>query len=482
MKSPIPLYSSVLNSIGCEIDSQGLVSQSISGMATPIIIEGRRLVLPTPEVLQTLDNSKMIAFHPICENITLGNSKVIEQFRRMIQLCASTRVISLALDLVNVLTEKPESLSGSIVTLANALPDLNKKTIKALESVIHKLNGTDKTIVRIYLKRSDTINGIGYRRTGIVVFPIMDEFHTSKPNNMIYDVKMTIKEKETIRLLLNQILPNLEIPNEYSFGSNQHVAPSFDALLRVSHKLISTIGETAHKYRNYINPNEYNPELNWLEQDLDLGVYANYIPVLDGNDGTVAQGQQQATATVNVPQTQQMQQPIPSPAVMGAMNINNGMPTMQNPGVPQVQQPVNQTPFRGLGSAPGPVGLNGASQNNATRLAQQVTNPSIYANQPMYQQQMPVVGHGAPMMPMGMPMMGHGAPMIPPMMGMPGMMPPMGGIMPMGMPMAMQQPMMVQQPAMQMNPQMMQNPWMQNPMMQQQQYPQQPGGGLFKRA
>ena len=102
MKSPIPLYSSVLNSIGCEIDSQGLVSQSISGMATPIIIEGRRLVLPTPEVLQTLDNSKMIAFHPICENITLGNSKVIEQFRRMIQLCASTRIISLALDLVNV--------------------------------------------------------------------------------------------------------------------------------------------------------------------------------------------------------------------------------------------------------------------------------------------------------------------------------------------------------------------------------------------
>lgn len=483
MKNPIPLYSGVLNSIGCTIDSQGLISQTIIGSAPiPIDIDGRRLVLPTPEVLQGLDNSKMIAFHPICENITMGNSPVIEKFRRMVQMCIATRLSSLAFDLLNAIVGNEEKvLTGSILGLAEQIPDASKKTLTALEKVLQSFNGEDRTPIRIYLKRQAELNGEKYRREAAVHFPFMDEFADNKPNDYVYDVKMSKRDKNTLRILFNILIPHIEKPNAYSAGSNSTVAPSFDALLRVTHKLCSEIGSRAYQYRKNLNIVDYRTDITWGDEEINLAEYANYIPNLDGNDGVIANNQTQTGTTVSVPTAPALGYANTTPAALGAMNMNAGIATNQNPGVPQAAPSTpTQQPFRGLGSAPpanAAAPLSGI--NSATRVAQApVTNPSIYANPPQVQQQgMVYPGMMPGMMPgMGMPGM------------MPGMMPQQGigqAPFPSVGQQQMQQPVQqMQQPMQQMMyPGMQMLPGMQMQGMQPMGFQQpQPGGGLFKRA
>lgn len=520
MKNPIPLYTAVLTSIGCHIDSQGLISQSISGSdPVPIDIDGRRLVLPLPEVLQSLDNSKYIAFHPLAENITMGNSPVIERFRRMVQMCIATRMSTITYELLATIVEtKPEDLAGQILGLAEQVPDAKASTLKALEKVLQSLNNVDRAPIRIFLKRTSELNGEKFRREASVVFPLMEEFAEGKPDNYIYDVKMTKGDKNTLRTLFNIIMPNSEKLNAYSIGSNATVAPSFDALIRATHKLCTEIGGRAYHYRKYLEISNYRTDLSWGDADLNLAEYANYIPNLDGNDGTIINGQQGVMVNSNGTVVQQVASAATTPAAIGAYGMNNGVPVQQNPGVPVTATPPSSTPFRGLGQAPSPQeqaknASLGQAPNTGMRVAQP-NNPSIFANPP---------GTVPGMAPMGMPGMMPGIPgMMPGMPGMmPGMMPPMGmpGMMPgmpgMGMP-GMMPPMMPQmmgqglgqapfptaqpqqvlgQPQMmqpmapqqmipqhvmqpQMMPQMMQPQMMMNPYGMQQ---PQAGGGLFKR-
>lgn len=513
MKSPIPLYTGVLTSIGCFIDSQGYISQSIAGSEpVPIDIDSRRLVLPTPEVLQVLDNSRMIAFHPVCENITMGNSPVIEKFRRMVQLSIATRISTLAYDLLfAVVGDDTKQLSSPITTVAKQIPDANKKTLGLLEKVLQSMNGEDRTPIRIYLKRQAEVGGVKFRREAAVYFPLMEEFADNKPADMIYDVKMSQKQKATLRQLFNIILPNIEVPNQYSIGSNSTVAPNFDALLRVTYQLCREIGACAYHYRKYLNVADYRTDLTWGDEEINLSEYAQYIPTLDGNDGVIANATaNQQSTMVNVPGMPTMA----TPGAIGATNMHAGIATVQNPGVVSPVAPPVQKPFRGLGTTPpatSSIGLG--NQNAATRVAhaQPITNPSIYANPP--QMGMPGMMPGQMMPQMGMPGMMPGMPMPGMMPGM-GMMPQMGMMPGMGMPMPGMMPPMGMQPMMGMGmpgqgapfpavgqqpqqmpqqAQMMQQPMMQQqmmypgmpgmPMMQQPMgYQTQPGGGLFKRA
>ena len=370
----------------------------------------------------------------------------------------------------------------------------------------------------------------------------MEQFDERYPKDHIYDVKMAKRDKDTLRILFNILIPNIEKPNAYSCGSNSTVAPSFDALLRVTYKLCTEIGARAYQYRKYLNVVDYRTDLSWGDEDINLSEYANFIPNLDGNDGVVANNQQQGGAVVSAAVMPGYANT--TPGAIGASNLHAGIATNQNPGVFTPQAPPTQEPFRGLGSTPPPTAtVSNGINNTATRVAQQVpiTNPSIFANPPQVTQPMGMPG----MMPgMGMPgmMPGMGMPMgMPGMMsgmGMPGMMPGMGmqmpgmgmhpgtqmpgmqmpgmqmpgmqmpgmGMMPgmqmqgMQMPMqgqapfptqgqVMQQPMqpqMVQQPMMmQQQPMMYNNGMQQQPMMMQngmQQPMGQQGGGLFKRA
>lgn len=504
MKSPIKLYSDVLGAIGASVDSQGLISQSFVGSdPTPVDIDGRRLVLPTPEVLAALDNSKMIAFHPICENITMGNSPVIEKFRRMVQTSLALRISTMAYILLDAVVNVPKDkeLTGTILGFATHIPEASPKTLVALEKVLQAMNGEDRTILRIYLKRQAELGGTKYRRAAQVYFPIMDEFADNKPQDHIYDVKMTKRDKATLRQLFNILIPNIEVYDAYSVGSNSTVAPNFDALIRVTHKLCSEIGSRAYQYRKYLDVTQYRTDMIWGDEELNLSEYANFIPTLDGNDGVVASNQTHTGVPVNNPAVPQVAQP--SAAVAGAYNLNNGIATAQNPGVSTAAAAPTTSPFRGLGSAPPANGLGTSTVNNATRLAQQpqpVQNPSIFAHPPQVSAPMGIPGMMPGMPGMGMPGMVPGMTMPPmgipgmmpgmPAMGMPGMMPGVGinpqvamlpGMMPPVQQGQMQQPQMVQQPMM-MPGMGMPAMGMMQPGMVQQGYPQQQAGaGLFKR-
>ena len=83
----INFYSQILKVAGCEVDAQGNVSQAnlMEHQDTvPVIIDGKRLVIPTKEQLSVPDWSNRLAFHPLQENIMQDESVVLAKYRQIL--------------------------------------------------------------------------------------------------------------------------------------------------------------------------------------------------------------------------------------------------------------------------------------------------------------------------------------------------------------------------------------------------------------
>lgn len=465
-KLPLDFYIGFLHSVGVHIDPESNMSAVLpDGSTSPLTIENRRMVLPTHEVLRTLDNTSQIAFHPLCENYVLGPSKVINKLNVITQSYFDIKFVSLITDILNIITDKTQVIPSPALNIAKAIPDVTVRTTENWLKVISRFDGTTQCFLRIYNRRGGELNGIKYRRVAKVTFPIWEEFGPGKPDDQIFGVKMPKKDKATLRALILHLLPDIETDG-YSFGSDNSTAPSFHSLANVVFKLSTALGKPAWNLRSHLQAADYRTDHQWYEEMGDLSQYRNTIPTLDGNDGTAAEGDTQANWN--------------TPAVLGAHQIKGSSPL----------NPVAQQPM-GFAANPQGGGLFGGVKNTSQAPLQQPNyqHPQVPVNaygQPMYPQpqqpygqarmsplqamqgqqpnmmystgnvdqdlinqfnmqnmqnqmaqQMPAVAQMPNMMPMmGMPGMMPGMMPMMGMPGMPGMMPnmmPMQGMMPQGM-------------------------------------------------
>lgn len=433
----LEIYRAVLKYCGMEADDNGFIALRVDGKLEPTFIDGLRMVLPTDQQLRSFNPKETIVFHPLAENILRGESEVIQKLKTLINIRLNVTVGIIGQTLLNLVASPAQhsKLDTEQAELLVAVSDADEKSVTNFVNVM--LAGVktspERIFTNIYLKRGGTHRDKRYSRVGIVTFPFYANLLEGKVD------KIRVKDVETYKQLMQFIFPNIADSEEYNFGSDSHVAPYMEALLRSSANVATRLNDLITMYRDYMDePDELMFDSEWFEYFQDLNSLQSEIrkvPAQQGSEGTVGREELPAPAPVAAAM----------PAQTTPVNMGQPYPMAQAPAArPEVKQTKRGLDFKsvvatnpGLAMTPNPMAPHVMNQWQQQQMQQQQRPPSWAMPQ---QPQMPSVPlpPGAQMTPQGpMVMTPQGAFPITLMQGPQGpywqVVYPNGG-MPMGMP------------------------------------------------
>lgn len=486
MSDVIDYYNGFLDSTNNPRDEHGVVLyESNTGDLKPVMIDGKKLILPTKEFQKKPDWTQFVAFHPLSESIARGESEVLMKARTLIGLRLFYKYIELseALLLLAVDSAAQSKLTPSTMKLLEGLGDADAKTVENFSKIIAKAKvnfdgGENRCLISLFLKRGGTMNGAKFARLCVASFPYYEALQKiedeSAEKRQVFGVPLRAKDIKVLKRLHEVILPNSD-DGVYSIGTNSQTAPYWGALMMTYVNLLNQFNSLVKPFSKVIK------SLKTINTDWDVGdelqKFRNQIPPMpynEGADATTPPPEAQAPAVqqqVPQPQQQLMQQPVAVP---------------QQQQVPQMQQQPQYNPAPAVHPTPAPVNhtktSNAAGISFGDALSKSPVAMAMPQMQMFPQQQMMPQMPMYPQMQMQMPM-----PQVPGQQQMPQMMLPYGQ-MPMPPVGGQQQPQQMyqqpqypqyQQPQMQMYPQQM--PGMQQMYPQQQMMqPQMMQPGMFQ--
>lgn len=283
----IQLYKSVLASMNVRANEDGLLSMELHGESLPLYCQKKRLALPIQSLLRSGNWEGLQPFHPVSESVYRGESPVLKELRKYINLRLMEIVASQISELVKVAadTDLHKKLKPTQVELLKCLKDADERTINDFQKIINKSdpNGATK-LVGVYLKRGGKLGGDEFMRLAKVSFPIVDEFDNS--DRTIFGVKLRVKDFEGFRKFFNYLIPDCEVEDSYSYGSRSMSAPYLHALLSAYAKVAHALNKTTRKFTKYIEDSDsLLINLDWEEHLDKFEQFRTQIPALDGNDG-----------------------------------------------------------------------------------------------------------------------------------------------------------------------------------------------------
>ena len=197
----LDLYKSMMRTAGLIVTEDNLISAQLTPESVvPVTLKGKRLALPSQAILARLDKSDIVVFHPLMEQVTRGESEILEKYRKLMMMRLNEVVATQMLKLL--------TLSASVAEHQHLTPDqsefltkvknVDDKTISTFEKVISSMpaDQTAKRIVSLFLKKTGSVAGKRYKRVGVVSFPLFEEL--KKADHDIYGVKCRVKDKEAL--------------------------------------------------------------------------------------------------------------------------------------------------------------------------------------------------------------------------------------------------------------------------------------------
>lgn len=409
----LDLYKSILATCNLRVSNDGYVSLVMGDDTKPAMIKDKRLVLPTPEHLAKPSKDKII-FHPLTENQLRNESDVLEFLRNTMNIRIGYTFGALGYQLLTLATSHGNhaKLSPDQSEFLSIVKNADEKTLQVFTKLLAAagVGQSQKSLVSIYLKRSGSVNGKKHTRAGIVTFPLYNEL--IKSPSECYGVKLRVKDYETIKNLMEYMLPGIATPEFYNRGSDCQVAPFLDALMKVVLAVASPLNDLVELFKDYIEDAEsLQFESDWVETFENLEVMLpeiRKVPMQAGNEGAVGEksstAQQQALTVPAAP----LAPPVPQQPVW----MGQPQPQQPLPFVPQHIPPAIVNTGRGLdfGSviAATPalamqVGGMGSPQQYGQTLGSRpprwdngMPAPMQYIQQPQmnpYQNQMPAMGY-----------------------------------------------------------------------------------------
>ncbi|WNT47274.1 hypothetical protein SPLA10_PHROGS00213 [Salmonella phage SPLA10] len=283
-------YDEIRQSMGFGKDDHEGWTIEMPGGSVPLTLKGKQMVTPTREVLKAAEWDKYQPFHPLCENIRRRKSLVLSR----LQTYGTARLRTVLVDIINKMLEiASDSDSHDKLTIdqreiLKLFATMSSKTVKNITNLLTKVVAAqpgESELIAMGVRRSGTWKGEDYDRLATVNFPIMDEEHVE--GGKVFGVAVTVRDKEILYKVLRFILPKIDEPEAYSYGTRSEIAPQFHCLMMSFHavavdlnrvtKLIGGIDKEFFK-RNHILT-------TWSAQMPNLYDYKDMIPTLDGNDG-----------------------------------------------------------------------------------------------------------------------------------------------------------------------------------------------------
>lgn len=287
----VKFYKDILQTAGCAVDKDGNVSV-INLLNTeensPVLLDGKRLVIPTQQQLSVPDWSNRLAFHPLVENIMQDESPVLAKYRQIlnqrIQGVLSLAIITLCE--VASSSKDTKKLSPEQLEFLTAFKDADEKTISVLTSLLKRmpLGSVTHAFVSIYLKKGGVIQGKKFSRAAIVSFPFYTEL--LKDEKEVYGVSLRKKDKETFKKVMEFIFPSIAEAGSYNAGTLVKQAPFLTALLIAAGKLMDELNTVISLFSEFSGLGDYKFDLSWNQFLDEVEKYTNairMIPMLPGN-------------------------------------------------------------------------------------------------------------------------------------------------------------------------------------------------------
>lgn len=356
----ISIYSQVLASLNVVDDGTGLLNRQIGDQTVPLTCDNLRVVLPTREVLQTLDPKTQMAFHPLCESaVRGGESPVIRLLRTLI----NHRTTMVLLELMNQLlaiamdNKRHSLLSPAQKEFLTHVPDISPDCHKEFSDIakIIKPNEREKA-ANIYLKRAPTLRDTLYKRGGIVNFPLLEELRSK--GDRVYSKHIKVRNKKILSALMGYILDDDGESKlagvRMSYGTSGTTAPNFDALIHAYANIMSRLEVVTELFKEHLPSYDLiRVDMSWVSLLDDLTVFKGIIPSLPGNEGSVNEGavDENDGVVVNQPITQQ--QPVHNVQAPKAAPVKRSLAApLYDSGQPVVASESNATPERNISTTP----------------------------------------------------------------------------------------------------------------------------------
>ena len=315
-------YEHVLAAMECTVTADGMVSNVETG--EPVLLStGERLVLPTDERLSQLAGSNMVAFHPMSENVILGQSPVMRLVRTLVNQSITHKVLTTMMGIA-VAVATGVDLKSAQITKLTTVSDIDDKTVKAITKLSQQIDhNSPQRVVNVFLKHGGMIDDNSFKRTAYVSWPLYDELVSVCNDNgdTVYGVTMRKKDVGIIRNLFELLIPHAAEQDYYSAGSNSKAAPYFHSALTAFANVVGDLNSITWAFRKVIfDAVSQTPHvtLDFIDEFGEGDYYRDIIPALDKNQGErgesttndakVTQNQQQIQQQqVQQPQVQQQQ-------------------------------------------------------------------------------------------------------------------------------------------------------------------------------
>ncbi len=295
------LYKSILEAVGATINDEGLISMLVPDSdPVPMQVSDKRLAMPHDKLLnQGAFNSDggLIAFHPMCENVVLETSPVLEALEKamLFRLTYILRELIMQLTAVAADSKQHKKLKMAAHGLLSALPTADEKTRDAFIKVMENTSviGTKK-LISLYTRKGGTYAGEKVSRLGRFFPSIIDQL--DEKERTLLGVNLRKADVAAFPALLQYLLPDFRDPDQYAAPSNSQVAPTFQALVKTYAKVAKQLNKVVALHADHLsNADSLTIDVEWLDAVQDLSKYRELIPVLPGNDG--ADGTKNAKAT-----------------------------------------------------------------------------------------------------------------------------------------------------------------------------------------
>ncbi len=299
----IELYKNILDYAGLSVDSDGHVLIQHDKDRSPVTIDGKELVLPTPEILKRPHRGEQVIFHPLAENtLRKKESEVILKLKSALNVRMNYLFGILASQLLGLCLNKEihSKFTPSQSELLVLLKDVDETSRVNFTKLMVKLLGNDyeKVFLNVFLHKGGTVRGQRYARAGIMSFPFYKML--KEKGTEIEGIKIRNKDVDIYSKIYKFIFPLIDEPEAYNYGSNSDIAPYTDALLMTTAKALGRFNDIVDEFGDFIADSDIlvsNSE--WVEPMMDLNsllMEIRRIPPQFGNEGS------------NIPESVQPQQ------------------------------------------------------------------------------------------------------------------------------------------------------------------------------
>lgn len=381
MTDLLKIYTDVLAFAGMKVDDNARVYTRVNDEKQYVMIGGLPIVLPTEAHLRTANIKEKLIFHPLSENILKqGEPEIVQKLRKFIniRLNSTFGIIAQSLLVLAASEKLHPQLTPDQTELMITLKHADNTMVKHWSEIMVKTFSQKKSFVDIYVRYGGTFKEQRYFRIGVTSFPVYEELKPEK--GPLFGVHVRNKDRETLRELYRFILPGIDLPEQYSFGSNSNTAPYLDALMHSAMNVASRFNAIIDQYQDYIITESCGMTLDQLKFSADwVDAFEDLDVLLPAIRRIPAQ-----LVTEEVPAVAAAPAPAPAPAYPIAAPV---------PVAPQMAAPMVAPP------APEPQGLQYTSHGlDFKSLVRQ--QPALAMNMPMgpmgYPTPMPMAGPYTP--------------------------------------------------------------------------------------